>query len=259
MSLKFMNPKQQATEKSRTICNKSSSASSKQNGGQKQRRQASGQQQQQQSNGTSAQAEPKGGSGVVLVVVGKKRQSRKVEARRDKESEMGATTATNGACNLQANCPEQLVALGCHSVEQQVLQERQLNGPPAQTIVASEQPQQQRNGKLDKLLAGAQQNGSADSVEGSLAGQEQEQEQAGQSSVSGSCGQQQLGEPIDGELPGEEGDDEDDEAEAAGGRKMFVGGLSWQTSPDGLRDHFGKYGEIVEVMIMNDPATRRSR
>lgn len=53
-------------------------------------------------------------------------------------------------------------------------------------------------------------------------------------------------------------EDEDEEG-ASGGRKMFVGGLSWQTGPDGLRDYFGKYGEIVEVMIMNDPATRRSR
>lgn len=57
---------------------------------------------------------------------------------------------------------------------------------------------------------------------------------------------------------GHEVEDEDDE-EASGGRKMFVGGLSWQTGPEGLRDHFGKYGEITEVMIMNDPATRRSR
>lgn len=56
-------------------------------------------------------------------------------------------------------------------------------------------------------------------------------------------------------------DDEqvDDEEETSGGRKMFVGGLSWQTGPDGLRDHFCKYGDILEVMIMNDPATRRSR
>lgn len=52
---------------------------------------------------------------------------------------------------------------------------------------------------------------------------------------------------------------EGDEEEESSGRKMFVGGLSWQTGPDGLRDHFGKFGQITEVMIMNDPATRRSR
>ncbi|XP_022905417.1 RNA-binding protein Musashi homolog Rbp6 isoform X2 [Onthophagus taurus] len=41
--------------------------------------------------------------------------------------------------------------------------------------------------------------------------------------------------------------------------KMFIGGLSWQTSPESLREYFSKYGEITEVMVMKDPATRRSR
>ncbi|XP_045785276.1 RNA-binding protein Musashi homolog Rbp6 isoform X3 [Maniola jurtina] len=41
--------------------------------------------------------------------------------------------------------------------------------------------------------------------------------------------------------------------------KMFVGGLSWQTSPESLRDYFNKFGEITEVMVMKDPTTRRSR
>ncbi|XP_077995686.1 RNA-binding protein Musashi homolog 2-like isoform X16 [Glandiceps talaboti] len=41
--------------------------------------------------------------------------------------------------------------------------------------------------------------------------------------------------------------------------KMFIGGLSWQTSPDGLRDHFSKFGEVTECMVMRDQATKRSR
>ncbi|XP_025602912.1 RNA-binding protein Musashi homolog Rbp6 isoform X9 [Athalia rosae] len=41
--------------------------------------------------------------------------------------------------------------------------------------------------------------------------------------------------------------------------KMFIGGLSWQTSPESLREYFTKYGEITEVMVMKDPTTRRSR
>lgn len=41
--------------------------------------------------------------------------------------------------------------------------------------------------------------------------------------------------------------------------KMFIGGLSWQTSPESLRDYFSKFGEITEVMVMKDPTTRRSR
>ncbi|XP_008199695.1 RNA-binding protein Musashi homolog Rbp6 isoform X6 [Tribolium castaneum] len=40
--------------------------------------------------------------------------------------------------------------------------------------------------------------------------------------------------------------------------KMFIGGLSWQTSPESLREYFSKYGDITEVMVMKDPATRRS-
>ncbi|XP_059091370.1 RNA-binding protein Musashi homolog Rbp6-like isoform X2 [Tigriopus californicus] len=41
--------------------------------------------------------------------------------------------------------------------------------------------------------------------------------------------------------------------------KMFIGGLSWQTTPEGLKEYFGKYGDISEVMVMKDPSTRRSR
>lgn len=67
----------------------------------------------------------------------------------------------------------------------------------------------------------------------------------------------------DGEDDNEDEEDDDDDGLSSSGaasrRKMFVGGLSWQTGPEGLRDHFGQFGEITEVMIMNDPATRRSR
>ncbi|XP_076237202.1 RNA-binding protein 6 isoform X3 [Calliopsis andreniformis] len=41
--------------------------------------------------------------------------------------------------------------------------------------------------------------------------------------------------------------------------KMFIGGLSWQTSPESLREYFTQYGDITEVMVMKDPTTRRSR
>uniref|UniRef100_UPI0037E7038A RNA-binding protein Musashi homolog 2-like n=1 Tax=Semicossyphus pulcher TaxID=241346 RepID=UPI0037E7038A len=41
--------------------------------------------------------------------------------------------------------------------------------------------------------------------------------------------------------------------------KMFIGGLSWQTSPDNLRDYFSEFGDIRESMVMRDPATKRSR
>jgi len=41
--------------------------------------------------------------------------------------------------------------------------------------------------------------------------------------------------------------------------KMFIGGLSWQTTAEGLREYFSKFGDINEVMVMKDPTTRRSR
>ncbi|KAK2723960.1 RNA-binding protein Musashi homolog 1-like [Artemia franciscana] len=41
--------------------------------------------------------------------------------------------------------------------------------------------------------------------------------------------------------------------------KMFIGGLSWQTTAEGLREYFSRFGDVTEVMVMKDPTTRRSR
>lgn len=41
--------------------------------------------------------------------------------------------------------------------------------------------------------------------------------------------------------------------------KMFIGGLSWQTTPESIREYFSEFGDLAEVMVMKDPATRRSR
>lgn len=38
--------------------------------------------------------------------------------------------------------------------------------------------------------------------------------------------------------------------------KLFVGGLSWQTTPDKLRAYFGRFGTITDVLVMNDPLTQ---
>merc|ERR1719435_637028 len=40
---------------------------------------------------------------------------------------------------------------------------------------------------------------------------------------------------------------------------MFIGGLSWQTTPESVREYFSQFGDVAEVMVMKDPATRRSR
>ncbi|VVC91090.1 RNA-binding protein squid isoform X3 [Leptidea sinapis] len=42
-------------------------------------------------------------------------------------------------------------------------------------------------------------------------------------------------------------------------RKLFVGGLSWETTDKELREHFGAYGEIESINVKTDPNTGRSR
>ncbi|XP_038688369.1 glycine-rich RNA-binding protein 3, mitochondrial-like isoform X3 [Tripterygium wilfordii] len=41
--------------------------------------------------------------------------------------------------------------------------------------------------------------------------------------------------------------------------KLFVGGISFNTDDSGLREAFGKYGEVVEARIIQDRETGRSR
>lgn len=41
--------------------------------------------------------------------------------------------------------------------------------------------------------------------------------------------------------------------------KMFIGGLNWETTEDGLREYFSKYGRVVDLRIMKDNNTGRSR
>ncbi|KAK9811511.1 hypothetical protein WJX72_005089 [[Myrmecia] bisecta] len=43
------------------------------------------------------------------------------------------------------------------------------------------------------------------------------------------------------------------------GVKLFLGGLSWQTTQDTIRTHFQQYGPVGEVIIKTDPLTGRSR
>ncbi|KRY38981.1 RNA-binding protein Musashi -like protein 2 [Trichinella spiralis] len=41
--------------------------------------------------------------------------------------------------------------------------------------------------------------------------------------------------------------------------KMFIGGLSWQTSVDSLRQYFMQFGEVTESVVMRDPNTKKAR
>ncbi|KAL0111435.1 hypothetical protein PUN28_012972 [Cardiocondyla obscurior] len=42
-------------------------------------------------------------------------------------------------------------------------------------------------------------------------------------------------------------------------RKLFVGGLSWETTDRELREHFSTYGDIESINVKTDPNTGRSR
>ena len=42
-------------------------------------------------------------------------------------------------------------------------------------------------------------------------------------------------------------------------KKLFVGGLSWNTDDDSLREAFEKFGLVTEVRVITDRDTGRSR
>ena len=42
-------------------------------------------------------------------------------------------------------------------------------------------------------------------------------------------------------------------------KKLFVGGLSWNTTNEGLQQAFERFGEIAEAKVITDRDTGRSR
>lgn len=42
-------------------------------------------------------------------------------------------------------------------------------------------------------------------------------------------------------------------------KKLFVGGLSWNTTNDSLHQAFSAFGEVVEAKVVTDRETGRSR
>jgi hypothetical protein len=41
--------------------------------------------------------------------------------------------------------------------------------------------------------------------------------------------------------------------------KLFIGGISWDTNEDRLKEYFQSFGVVVEAVIMKDRATGRAR
>ena len=42
-------------------------------------------------------------------------------------------------------------------------------------------------------------------------------------------------------------------------RKLFIGGLSFETTDGSLREHFEKWGTLTDCVVMRDPQTKHSR
>ncbi|KAI4457780.1 hypothetical protein MML48_7g00003387 [Holotrichia oblita] len=57
----------------------------------------------------------------------------------------------------------------------------------------------------------------------------------------------------------EESNSSDSKPEPEHFRKLFIGGLDYRTTDDSLKKHFEQWGEIVDVVVMKDPKTKRSR
>jgi len=68
-------------------------------------------------------------------------------------------------------------------------------------------------------------------------------------------------ESFDGQDNGaqDNGADAQKKTEKSDDRKVFVGGLSWESTAKDLKDYFGTYGEVTDVNVKTDPATGRSR
>ena len=41
--------------------------------------------------------------------------------------------------------------------------------------------------------------------------------------------------------------------------KLFIGGISWDTDENLLREYFSNYGEVLQVTVMREKATGRPR
>ena len=40
-------------------------------------------------------------------------------------------------------------------------------------------------------------------------------------------------------------------------RKIFIGGLNYNTTEDTLKSHFSQFGELVDLVVMKFPDTKR--
>lgn len=41
--------------------------------------------------------------------------------------------------------------------------------------------------------------------------------------------------------------------------KLFIGGISWETSEERLREYFSQYGDVLQTVVMREKTTGRPR
>ena len=41
--------------------------------------------------------------------------------------------------------------------------------------------------------------------------------------------------------------------------KLFIGGISWDTTEDKLKEHFGNYGDVLSTSVMREKNTGKPR
>ena len=41
--------------------------------------------------------------------------------------------------------------------------------------------------------------------------------------------------------------------------KLFIGGISWETTEDKLSEYFGQYNDVLQAVVMRDKVTGRPR
>ncbi|KAH8383378.1 hypothetical protein KR009_008257 [Drosophila setifemur] len=158
---------------------------------------------------------------------------------RDLHQALVASIANNGVAAIGGGLTTAAVLKSAAVQQAQATQPTQ-NNPGSAVNAGQDQPVSQEQAQ-QAALALLKENVNASAGAGQNGGQQQ-----GGSNKSGSSGRSTPS------LSGGSGSDP-----APG--KLFVGGLSWQTSSDKLKEYFNMFGTVTDVLIMKDPVTQRSR
>ncbi|XP_020818620.1 RNA-binding protein Musashi homolog Rbp6 isoform X2 [Drosophila serrata] len=159
-----------------------------------------------------------------------------IDPHRDLHQALVASIANNGVSAIGGGLTTAAVLKSATQQQQNAVS---AGAGQEQQTASQEQAQQ-------AAMALLKENVNASTGMGSNGNGQQQQQQQGGSNKSGSSGRSTPS------LSGGSGSDP-----APG--KLFVGGLSWQTSSDKLKEYFNMFGSVTDVLIMKDPITQRSR